>query len=353
MRTRLLTIFTILVTTLFAITAKAQDKNAIGSVGPVKLSGLMFGDYYYMASAFDSTKKNMNAFQFRRIYITTDYTISDDFSTRFRMEADQGEITNNGKITTMVKDAWLQWKDIFQGSNLIFGISPTPAFDVSEGAWGHRYLEKTIMDLDGIVPSRDLGIALKGKFNDKGTIKYWLMAANGNGNSPENNKNKRFYGLLEFDPSANLLITVYGDYAANPDVANNSTDAITGAGFINYREKGKFSIGLEGFIKSQQNSYTPPGGTLGSKSALGISVWAYANLSENTQIVGRFDTYDPNTNSASNLDRVNLILAGLQFNPTKNVSVTPNVEIFTYQATSPNHGDSSDIIPRLTFYWEF
>ena len=51
----------------------------------------------------------------------------------------------------MVKDAWLKWKNIFSGSDLIFGISPTPAFDVSEGAWGHRYLEKTIMDLDGIV----------------------------------------------------------------------------------------------------------------------------------------------------------------------------------------------------------
>ncbi len=63
--------------------------------------------------------------------------------------------------------------------------------------------------------------------------------------------------------------------------------------------------------------------------------------------------FDPNTNSASNKDAKGLILAGLQFNVDKHVSITPNVEIFTYQATSPNHGDSSDIIPRLTFYWEF
>ena len=34
----------------------------------------------------------------------------------------------------MVKDAYLQWNNIFSGSNLIFGLSPTPAFDVSEGA---------------------------------------------------------------------------------------------------------------------------------------------------------------------------------------------------------------------------
>ncbi len=69
------------------------------------------------------------------------------------------------------------------------------------------------MDLDGIVSSRDLGIDLKGKFDDGGTAKYWIKIGNGNGNTPENNKDKRFYGLLEFDPSSKLLITVYGDYA--------------------------------------------------------------------------------------------------------------------------------------------
>lgn len=318
-----------------------------------KFSGLMFGDYFYNAAAHDSTQKNFNGFQFRRIYITTDYTISDNFSTRFRLEADQGEITNNNKITTMVKDAWLKWSNVFTGSDLIFGISPTPAFDVSEGAWGHRYLEKTIMDLNGIVPSRDLGIDLKGKFSSSGAVKYWVKIGNNSGNSPESNKDKRVYGLLEFDPSPALLITVYGDYASGPTVAGKDRNAIVGAGFINFREKGKFSIGVEGFLRSIQNSFTPPNGTLGSLSSFGLSVWAYANLSENVQIVGRYDTYDPNTDASSDKDGKGLILAGLQINPVDHVSITPNVEVITYQADSPNHGDSSDIVPRLTFYWEF
>jgi hypothetical protein len=343
----------VLIGVLFLGNAMAQDKNAVGSVGQVKFGGLMFGDYFYNASAHDSTQKNSNGFQFRRIYITTDYDIADNFSTRFRLEADQGEITNNGKITTMVKDAWLKWKNIFNGSDLIFGISPTPAFDVSEGAWGHRYLEKTIMDLDGIVPSRDLGIDLKGKFDEKGTAKYWVKIGNNSGNSPESNKDKRVYGMVEFDPSPSLLITVYGDYASGPTVAGNDQNAIVGAGFINYREKGKFSIGLEGFLRSIQNSFTPPNGTLGSKSSFGLSVWAYANFSSQVQIVGRFDTYDPNTDASSDKDGKNLILVGLQLNPADHISITPNVEVFTWQADSPNGGDKSDVTPRVTFYWEF
>ncbi len=333
---------------ILVVSAYSQDKK-----GP-KFSGLMFGDYFYNAAAHDSAQKNFNGFQFRRIYITTDYSISDNFSTRFRLDADEGEITNNGKITTLVKDAWLKWKDIFAGSDLIFGISPTPAYDVSEGAWGHRYLEKTIMDLDGIVSSRDFGVDLKGKLSESGSVKYWLKIGNGSGNSPEVNKDKAVYGLLEFNPSPVLLITAYGEYASQPQTVNKKDDnIIVAAGFINYRQKGKFSVGVEGFLKTQQNKYTSPNGSLGSQTGFGISVWAYANLSKKTQIVGRFDTYDPNTNSNSNFDGKNLILAGLQFNPVESVSISPNVEVFTYQADSPNGGDKSDVVPRITFNWEF
>ena len=49
MRTRLLTLFTVLITVVFVFTANAQDKNATGAVGPVKFSGLMFGDLFYNA----------------------------------------------------------------------------------------------------------------------------------------------------------------------------------------------------------------------------------------------------------------------------------------------------------------
>ncbi len=320
--------------------------------GP-KFSGLMFGDYFYNVSAYNSTQKKNNGFQFRRIYITTDYNISDDFSTRFRLAADQGEITNNGKITTMIKDAWLKWKGIFSGSDFIFGISPTPAYDISEGAWGHRYLEMTIMDLDHIVSSRDFGVDLKGKLDQNGSVKYWLKIGNNSGNSPETNKNKRIYGLLEFNPFPELLFTLYGDYASYPDNNGKSNDAIVGAGFINYRQKGKFSIGLEGFLKNQQNNYTLSNGNLDSQMGIGISIWAYTNISDKVQIVGRFDTFDPNTNSNSNKDGKNFILAGVQFNPIEHVCITPNIEVFTYQADPENGGDKSDVVPRFSFFWEF
>lgn len=321
-----------------------------------KFSGLMFGDYFYVAGSNNPDNKDLNGFQFRRIYITTDYAISDNFASRFRLEADQGSgsLTAGNKIGVMVKDAWLKWKNIFDGSDLVFGLSPTPAFDASEGAWGHRYLEKTIMDLNHIVSSRDLGVDLKGKFDQSGTARYWVKIGNNSGNSPEVNKYKRFYGSLAFNPTSNLLFTVYGDYASQPKISDpygndmKDNSAFVGAAFINYKQKDMFSLGAEGFFKSQQNGTVNSDSTaLESRSGYGISLWGFVNFSETLQLVARFDTFDPNTNMDN--DGKNMILAGLQLKPAKNVSITPNVEIFTYQKS----GADSDVVPRITFFWEF
>jgi hypothetical protein len=334
----------------------SQDKNATGSVGPVKFSGLMFGDLYYNANAINPANKDINGWQFRRIYITADYTISDAFSSRFRLEADQSALSSNNKISPFVKDAWLKWKNIFSGSDLVVGISPTPAFDASEGAWGYRSLEKTIMDYFGIVSSRDLGIDLKGKLDEKGVASYWVKLGDNSGNSPESNKYKRYYGQLQFKPSDNFLFTVYGDFASyaqkrdpfDGQLKNNS--AFVAAGFVNYKMGNTFSLGVEGFIKSQQNNFSPNGAisALQSQNGFGISLWGRAMLAEKIGVVARYDSYDPNTNSAANNDTQGLFIAALDFKVAPKVSVMPGVEVHALQSAT-----DSDVTPRITFFWEF
>jgi hypothetical protein len=352
--------FLILVCVLFlsvnSFAQDSQDKNATGSVGPVKFSGLMFGDLYYNADAINPANRDVNGWQFRRIYITTDYTINQSFSTRFRLEADQAALSSNNKIIPFVKDAWLKWKDIFSGSDLIAGISPTPAYDVSESVWGYRPLEKTLMDYYGIVPSRDLGIDLKGRLDEKGSVNYWVKLGDNTGNSPESNKYKRYYGQLQFKPNDNFLFTLYGDFASyakrtDPfDGQAKANSAFVAAGFINYKQGNKFSLGLEGFIKSQQNNYSPNGSNsaLETQSGFGVSIWGRAMFTEMIGIVGRYDTYDPNTNSASSNDQNGLFIAAVDFKVAPKVSVMPGVEVRTLQGAS-----NSDVQPRVTFFWEF
>lgn len=327
----------------------AQEKS-----GP-KFSGLMFGDYFYNIDQRDTSKKDLNGFQFRRIYFTTDFSISENFDARFRLEADQssGSLTSGGKVGVMVKDAYLKWKGVFSGSDMFFGISPTPAFDVSEAAWGYRSLEKTILDFNGIVSSRDLGADLKGKLTEGGMVKYWLKIGNNSGNAPESNKYKRFYGLLQFIPIANFQFTVYGDYASNPkksdpaskQLKNNS--AVVGALLLNYFEKDKYSFGVETFLKSQQNNFVKKGGSsLQSQSGLGISLFAWVAATDFIRVVGRFDNFDPNTDLDK--DARNLILGAVDFRVDKNVSIMPNIETVTYQSDGAN-----DVIGRVTFSYQF
>ena len=347
-----------------------------------KFSGYMFGDYFYNVardSAFnsgglpnpaDATKgpKDFQGFQLRRIYFAYDNDISEKFTTRLRLEADQGDIYGSGKIGFAIKDAYLQWKEVFQGSSLVFGISPTPTFDVSEGVWGYRAIEKTIMDLRGIVPSRDFGLALMGKFNDEGTINYRLMVANGSGNKPETDKYKRFYGMLHFKPTKEIVVTLNGDYKVAPSIndptsssvppATISNSTVTGSLFAAYKEPDKFNVGVEGFLQSTQNGYHDPTSTspdLTSKSAMGFTVYASVNVSPDVSVVGRYDFFDPNTNSGSKGDSRNLIIGGLSWKPDKNVSIIPNVEVETYEkapAPSTRTYDAS-VTGRLTFYYVF
>lgn len=321
----------------------------------VKFSGMMFGDYFYNIDNIDATKKDINGFQFRRIYITTDYAVADNFDSRFRLEADQGagSLTAGGKIGIMVKDAYLKWKGVFSGSDVIIGLAPTPAFDISEGAFGYRALEKTIMDYYGIVPSRDLGVDLKGKLTENGSVIYWVKIGNNSGNAPESDKYKRYYALLQFKTVDGFMATVYGDFASKADKLdklNNqlkSNDQFVGALFLNYKQKEDFSIGVETFLRSIQNNFAKTSTqALQNQNSFGISVWAWATLSEKIKVVGRFDNYDPNTDNDN--DATTMILAGLDFRAAKNVSIIPNVEVFNYQGK-----DVKDLMGRVTFSFQF
>ena len=329
----------------------------------------MFGDYSYNV-AHDSTTalssaavgangKDFNAFQIRRIYFAYDNDIAANFTTRFRLEGSTG--------SPIVKDAYLKWKNVFNGSDLVFGMQPTPAFDVSEAAWGYRSLEKTIMDLRGVVFPRDLAISLKGKLDEKGSLNYWIMFGNNSGTNAETDRYKRLYAHIQVKPVDNLQVTLYADYAMKSDVNNNNSttapkatlnnDDITTALFIGYGIKDQYNVGVEVFYKMTANgnaSGTSPNISYTSKNALGVSVFGSYNFTQDLAAVARYDTFDPNSDSNFKGDSRNYLLAGLNWKVDKNVMIMPNVQYETYESL-PNGGRSfnSSATARVTFYYIF
>src|SRR4030066_1889330 len=252
-------ILCLIVLTLSSINAQNLEKG--------KISGEAFIDYFYNILRDSSNSKlpntalkgvrDFNAFEFRRVTLNYDYNFSSIFQSRVRFEANQSAATGSS-VTPYIKDLSLKWKNIFDGSDLIFGIQPPPSFEVSESYWQFRSLEKTIMDLRNIASSRDMGISLKGKMDAGGFIGYWITFANNSNLGPETDRYKRAYAHVNVAPMKNMNITLYSDYrfraklnqtnTANKTVVSLNNDVITSAAFIGIKDD-EFSCGVEGFLQ--------------------------------------------------------------------------------------------------------
>ena len=337
-----------------------------------KISGYMFGDYFYNIlrdSTIDNLdynalggQKDLQGFDFRRIYFTYDYKISNQFSTRFRLESQTLVGVKNTLFLTFIKDASLKWKDIFKGSDFIFGIQPNPTFQVSEAFWNYRSLEETIMDLRSIAGSRDFGVSLKGKLSSSGSIKYWFMYGNGSVLESEGDKFKRVYALIELIPSNEWVFTMYGDYRFKPQKEFSqveqsfNNDSFTSALLLGYQNNSNFRIGIEPFlqinyndqIKSETDVYK-----IMNRNALGLSFFGWLKFTESLVGIGRYDYFDPNISNDYKGDSRNYFLLGLSFILHEKVTITPNFIMETYE--KPANGVSIDpsLTGRITFYYEF
>jgi hypothetical protein len=307
-----------------------------------KFSGLMFGDYYYMIDNHDPAQKYMQAFDYRRIYLTADYDIATDFTARFRLESDPGAsyLTNN-KLTTMVKDAFLKWNNVTDGGNIIIGLQGTPEINMAEGIFGYRPLEKTIQDIHGISASRDLGVSFNQKFSS--FFSAGLLLGNNSSNSipTVNGRYKATYLYLQFNPTKEFVILLNGQYnGAGRDAFNRTGDII-----VNYANS-SFSLGAQYFL----NGFSAPGAPTIKKNGLSLNGWVA--LTNNIRLVARYDNYTPNSdnkNTTIGNSTQSFILGALDFAVRKNVHIMPNVEYTSYGLS----GSKPDVLLRGTFYFSF
>ncbi len=325
-----------------------------------KFSGLFFGDYYYVMGhdpsntgvnptstlAYPGTtalQKGQQAFDYRRIYLTAAYDFAQDFTAQFRLESDPsasslGGGNNSGKLSTMVKDAFINWKNVTDGGNIIIGLQGTPQINMAEGIFGYRPLEKTIEDLHGISQSRDLGISYNQKFSDAFTAGFLL--GNNSGNSVPTTKYRATYLYLQFNPVKELTILLNGQYnGAGPNAFNRVGDLI-----VNYANS-SFSLGAQYFL----NGLTTGAGTL-KRNGLSLNGWV--ELVDQLRLIARYDMYTPNAdtkNTSFGNSTQNLILGGLDWSVRKNVHFMPNVEYVSYGLS----GSKPDVLARATFFISF
>ena len=316
----------------------------------VDFSGYMFGDYFYVAKNHNQSLEGQNGFWYRRIYLTADKKISDEISSRVRLELNSpGDFQTKDKMKPFVKDAYISWKR--NNHNIIFGLSPTPTFELIEKVWGYRSVEKTPLDLQKYSSSRDFGITFSGTLDKKKKVNYNLMFANGSGDDSETDKGKKVLFSLSVKNDAGWILEGYADIDDRPQGKRWHT--LQGFGGYNGKD---FRAGV------QFSRQTRRLGTSGGEDNLEIaSVFMAGKLSSMVSAFARYDrNFDPNS-SGSKISYIpfdpsvssSLIIAGLDFSIDKNVNIIPNAEIIVYDESDSGVKPDSDFVPRITMYFKF
>ncbi len=330
----------------FASSAAAQVK--VGKNG--KISGLVFGDYYWVASDHNSDLKGRNGFWLRRIYFTYDQKISNSFSARFRLEMNSsGDFASSAKLRPYVKDAYLRWHHDQQ--QIFAGLSPTPAASFVVQVWGYRVVEKSPLVLQKMAPTRNLGLSFKGNLGNRSQWHYFFMVGNGNGGKADIDKGKKFMLSLAYDLTNSITIQAFGGW--NDKLAGQ--DTYTAQGFLAYQTK-KIHIGMLYAHQIQQKALGRQNLDLNIasvftnfKAAKNIKVLLRADHLFEANPVGESIAYIPFSSRAQST----LLIGGADIAPVPEVHLIPNIEAIVYGQTPSGITPTTDAIPRLTLYYIF
>lgn len=408
-----------------------------GAANSGRVWGYAFGDYYYKShtdalnrggsNQYSGIPEGRNAFAFRRIYLGYDYNISKKFSAELLLAAEDnfpafnapsstavsGDQTLNNKLAFYIKLANIRWKNVWKGTDFVFGQVSTPSFALlSEKVWNYRSIERTIADIRR-TPSYDFGGALQGTFDpETKNLGYNLMIGNGTSAKPASTSYKWLYGdVYAYMFDKKVVVDVYADYyrtnwGTSPGVdrahqmlkgyiAYNS--AATAKGGMNPGTG--FTVGAEFFVNNLKNDVFATriaGGvdTL-NNSATGASFYVHGDIIKSKlRFFARYDAYNPmkkvidnntynkyvantgnyNDNSytmtynsngtptaatatGDMTNKQSFITLGLDYMPAKNVHFMPNIWINHYASQMPGVTGSAagdnDTVLRLTFYYVF
>ena len=311
-----------------------------------RISGLTYFDYFYNTQG-SGVARNDNGFQFRRIYFTYEDELDDDFSFRFRLEANQSERTSkqdkDSKIAVFVKHAYLKWENLIPQGAVYIALSATPLWGNTEKLWGYRSIERTLLDQRGIGSSADIGVAVKGRFGEQSPLSYHVMFGNGEGQEPEDDSFKKGYLGMWFK-SRGFLVEGVGDFEGGP----GREDRYTIKGLLGYSGE-DWALGVEGFLRTNRAAHD----TLPDVKPAGVSGFARVDLSSKLTALGRVDFFEPDSEEDAVGHKQIFIIGGLDFQPSSNVHLIPNTEITVYDEKELSLERDTDVVVRATVYYLF
>jgi len=320
---------------------------------PWRISGLVFGDYYWFAKNHSSTWQDQHGLWLRRAYFTFDYTFSPTITTRLRLEMNSNGKLAGGSLTPYVKDAYLRWT-YYGRQQLTLGIQPSLTFNYLESAWGLRHIEKTPLDLYRWDSSRDTGVTLSGPLNLSRSLSYAVQYGNESGNASEVDTKKAVRGTLRYDSDPGITVEVMAGHFNRA----NDADRTTAQGVVTYGAE-RVRAGFQySFQKRRPARPVPPG-----ISDINLDLFSgFAVVDIEPQKMSAFFRVDRHADpclDCASLDYLpidprapfTMTLVGMEFYAHPSVRFSPNVEIVTYGTPRVGTKPKNDVVARLTFYW--
>ena len=313
----------------------------------IKISGLGFGDFFWIAANHNENLKDDNGFWFRRLYLTFDKAMTDRLDMRLRFEMNSaGDFTSDQQLEPFAKDAWVRWKFTDQ-HQVHLGLSPTPNMNVVDAFWGYRFLEKSLLDLQRIGATRDLGVAFRGSLGSGQKVRYHFMLGNGSSTRGETDRGKGTQASLGYYPNDSLILEFFSDYDQRPEADRNTYSA-----FLAYkRDWGRLAIQ---YAHQERKGLSPVDLDL-------MSFFGIVNVSSKVALIGRYDRmFDPNPEGANipyipfdPTAKFHFFLTGIDWKVTEEFSLLPNIEVVRYDKREDGSRPATDVIPRVTFFYRF
>jgi len=314
MRNLYLFIFILL---LSPFVSKAQEKKAFISNGaPI---AKVFANFH----AGINPGNNTASFELRRVYLGYKFDLGDRFSSKIILDiGSPNDVADHSlnKRFAYFKNAYLQYK---KGKLKIqFGIISTAQFKVQEKIWGHRYIQKTVVDLNRMGSSADLGVCAY--YNAADFISFDMGILNGEGYSHIQNDSALKLAIgTTIKPIKGLQLRFYGD------IVQKTVSQINWVNFISYNWKDKMIAGFEyDMVYNYKN--------ISNQQLYVYSAFISYNLLEKWQLFGRYDYTESNAVEGEDdfwrFDKDGrAIISGVQFTVNKRIKFALDYQAWIYR----------------------
>jgi hypothetical protein len=318
-------------------------KTVLPPVPSSTFSASGFADYFYHVQHPVEAEKGANAFELRRINIGFEHLFSRTVNVFTQVEANSDG--SAAEYSLFMKQAYVEVKNILPQMRVVMGLSPTPAVVTSERIWGYRSLQALPLELYGMAPSVDNGVAMKGKIDPDGIISYHVMVGNGTGTLRETDNIKRLYASVGLTPMTGFMIEGYADF----ENAGNERYRSSFKGLIGLEES-DYAFGLEGIYRINHHTVSQ----WYDQSPYAISIYGWGQAADEIRIVYRGDYYDDDQNNSRNGMRTVQATLGIDYLPVSDVHVIPNVMYTSYANKNSNAPKLDNALTvRLTAAFSF